>query len=80
MTQLELIATFHGTRNLPKGTTVQTNQRCRHCGEINLVLGPGKAMHAASLSCSKCRRFVGWMPKREFEALRLRHTNSETPK
>jgi hypothetical protein len=61
-------------------TQVQTNQKCRHCGEINLVTGPGKKMHAASLTCSNCRRFVGWLPKREFEALKLSHSNSETQK
>jgi hypothetical protein len=80
MIQLELSPEWDDTCNLPKGVTVQTNQRCRHCGEINLIPGPGKASHAASLTCSKCGQFVGWLPKREFEALKLSHSNSEIQK
>jgi hypothetical protein len=33
---------------------------CPLCKTSDYLIGPGKAMHAASLICRECRKFRGW--------------------
>jgi hypothetical protein len=36
--------------------------RCK-CGSDTAIIGDGKAMHRASLSCRSCGRFRGWLSR-----------------
>lgn len=36
---------------------------CRACGGLDFIIGPGAAMHAASLRCVECNAHGGWLSK-----------------
>jgi hypothetical protein len=39
---------------------VRLPKHCARCDHNTFAIGPGKAMHAASLLCASCHRFHGW--------------------
>jgi hypothetical protein len=47
-----------------EGVIVELDRGCAHCGNETLVVtGPGRGPHAATLSCQRCHRNGGWLPK-----------------
>ena len=42
------------------GISVRLPDVCK-CGDAIAVIGPGKGVHRASLGCSSCGLFRGWM-------------------
>jgi hypothetical protein len=48
-------------RDRTHGLLVRTPRPCRRCGAEIAVIGPGKAMHAASLICAECETHRGWL-------------------
>jgi hypothetical protein len=56
----------HSAKNNPDplaGLAVKLERdRCK-CGSDTAIIGDGKAMHRASLSCRSCGRFRGWLSR-----------------
>jgi len=51
---------------LGKGfTSLGTNEqpRCKHCGSLNTLQGPGAGPHYARLLCKDCGSFIKWVAK-----------------
>lgn len=42
---------------------------CPKCGSSQTLIGKGKAVHAASLKCAECGRFIKWISKKDLATL-----------
>jgi hypothetical protein len=51
------------------GILVQLPDACGKCGDSVAVIGPGKGMHKASLSCNSCGFFRGWVSHAPYDFL-----------
>lgn len=50
------------------GLEVKLPRHCP-CGHDLMTIGPGKAMHKASLHCSRCGRHGGWVSNESYAFL-----------
>ena len=48
------------------GSRVEMPTPCLQCTDKIATIGPGKKPHAASLRCTSCMRFRGWMSHEDF--------------
>jgi hypothetical protein len=53
----------------PNAPVIELQQCCVRCHRTAFAIGPGKAMHAASLLCASCHRFHGWASRNLARAL-----------
>ena len=49
--------------NLVDGADDPESSRCLTCGATDSYQAPGKGPHYAALHCSRCHRFIRWLPK-----------------
>ena len=59
------------------GLRVQMPTPCLMCTDNFATIGPGKKPHAASLRCTSCMRFRGWMSLRRFQSLLCAYANGQ---
>jgi superfamily II DNA/RNA helicase len=53
----------------PKKAPPRKSRRCRVCNSGHVETVPGKGPHAAGRRCGDCGKFLGWIPKKEFESI-----------
>jgi hypothetical protein len=51
------------------GISVRLPDVCAKCGDSVAVIGAGKGMHKASLSCKACGHFRGWVSRASYDFL-----------
>jgi hypothetical protein len=62
-TQLEMFEPVTAPSTSVLGLVVILEDRPCPCGEVKVTIGASTAMHHASLICTACERFRGWMSK-----------------
>jgi hypothetical protein len=54
------------------GLRVEMPTPCLNCTDNFATIGPGKGPHKASLRCTSCMRFRGWMSIEDFNRICVR--------
>ena len=66
------------TDNSPFGLRIEMATPCLNCTDTSATISPGKGPHKASLRCSSCMRFRGWMSIEDFNRFCVRTATTDS--